>query len=253
MHPPIAGGIFGDIARDIPRSESDRASRLLLKAIRSLPEREQDAVLAYLVDRALVAEPERPARAGGSTLTMPSSIGGGLARAGMEMWASEPWRLWSASLILRRLADGVASSQLASELGLEADVLRATLRDLANRPHASDRLGRILEQLSKGNTITGAATELGLTDEEIKAELEPTEALARALCTALMARAALPSPPAVYLGTPSQGPLRTMPVRFPEPHYQRLKDWCEDHNFPMAVFVRGVVERFLDEQQRRTA
>jgi predicted DNA-binding protein len=38
-------------------------------------------------------------------------------------------------------------------------------------------------------------------------------------------------------------------VRFPEPQYQRLKGWCEEHSFPMAVVVRGVVERFLDEQQ----
>ena len=44
-----------------------------------------------------------------------------------------------------------------------------------------------------------------------------------------------------------------MPVRFPEPQYERLKKWCEEHNFPMAVVVRGVVERFLDEQQRRPA
>jgi predicted DNA-binding protein len=44
-----------------------------------------------------------------------------------------------------------------------------------------------------------------------------------------------------------------MPIRFPEPLYQRLKEWSNEHNFPMAVVVRGLVERFLDEQQHRAA
>lgn len=39
-----------------------------------------------------------------------------------------------------------------------------------------------------------------------------------------------------------------MPVRFPVPLYERLKQWCEQNNFPMAVVVRGLVERFLEEQ-----
>jgi hypothetical protein len=54
-----------------------------------------------------------------------------------------------------------------------------------------------------------------------------------------------------HLGSSPQGSLRTVPVRFPEPQYQRLKDWCENHGFPMAVVVRGLVERFLDEQENR--
>jgi hypothetical protein len=62
-----------------------------------------------------------------------------------------------------------------------------------------------------------------------------------------------PSPALVYSGTGEPGTLRTMPVRFPEPLYQRLKEWCGEHNFPMAVVVRGLVERFLDEQQHRAA
>ena len=63
----------------------------------------------------------------------------------------------------------------------------------------------------------------------------------------LTGRAALSSPPPAAIG--GSGPLRTMPVRFPEQQYKRLKAWCEEHKFPMAVVVRGVVERFLDEQQ----
>jgi hypothetical protein len=92
-----------------------------------------------------------------------------------------------------------------------------------------------------------AGSALGVTEHEIADELEPTEQLTSTVCAVLMARAALPSPPPSAVG--ASGRLRTMPVRFPEQQYQRLKAWGEEHNFPMAVVVRGVVERLLDEQQ----
>jgi hypothetical protein len=222
---------------------------LLLKAIRRLPDREQDAVLAYALDRALVSEPVSGAR----TEVRPSpSMPVGFPGARIE-WSSAPWDLWSASLVLRRLADGVTADQLASELGLEPDVLRAALRDMAKRAYVSKRLGAVFGQLAEGHSIEQAAGALGLSERQIAAELEPTEESARGLCAALMARAALPTAPSGSPGPRASGPLRTMPVRFPEQQYQRLKDWCEANNFPMAVVVRGVVERFLDEQQGRAA
>jgi hypothetical protein len=55
----------------------------------------------------------------------------------------------------------------------------------------------------------------------------------------------------IHLGASTQGPLRSLPVRFPDQQYQRLKGWSEKHDFSMAVVVRGLVERFLDEQERR--
>jgi hypothetical protein len=48
------------------------------------------------------------------------------------------------------------------------------------------------------------------------------------------------------------GELRTVPVRFPAPLYRRLRAWCTANNFPMAVVIRGLVERFLDDQDRRS-
>ena len=44
--------------------------------------------------------------------------------------------------------------------------------------------------------------------------------------------------------------LRTVPIRFPQAQYERLKQWCENNKFPMAVVVRGLVERFLEQQSR---
>ena len=152
-----------------------------------------------------------------------------------------------AALILHRLAAGDTVEELARLLGLEPDVLNAVLHDLAKRPYESDRLGKIFQELADRKRTAQIAIELGVTENELADELEPTEQLISIVCAVLMARAALPGPPPSALG--SSGPLRTMPVRFPEQQYQRLKAWCEEHKFPMAVVVRGVVERFLDEQR----
>jgi hypothetical protein len=54
-------------------------------------------------------------------------------------------------------------------------------------------------------------------------------------------------------GLAAKGPLRTIPFRLPEPLYERLKHWSEENGFPMAVIVRGLIERFLDDQEARAA
>ncbi len=43
----------------------------------------------------------------------------------------------------------------------------------------------------------------------------------------------------------------TIPVRLSEAQHQRLKQWAAEHNFPMAVVVRGLIERFLDDWEQR--
>lgn len=50
------------------------------------------------------------------------------------------------------------------------------------------------------------------------------------------------------------GPDQIMiPVRLSEAQHRRLKEWCAEHNFPMAVVVRGLIERFLDSWEKRSA
>jgi hypothetical protein len=50
------------------------------------------------------------------------------------------------------------------------------------------------------------------------------------------------------------GPERTMiPVRLSEAQHARLKQWCAEHNFPMSVVVRGLIDRFLDGWDKRAA
>lgn len=42
--------------------------------------------------------------------------------------------------------------------------------------------------------------------------------------------------------------MKMVPIRFPAKLHEQLKAWCEEHNFPMAAVVRGLVERFLESQ-----
>jgi hypothetical protein len=39
-------------------------------------------------------------------------------------------------------------------------------------------------------------------------------------------------------------------VRLPAAQHERLREWCTEHTFTMAAVVRGLIERFLDGQQR---
>ncbi len=41
---------------------------------------------------------------------------------------------------------------------------------------------------------------------------------------------------------------KVVPIRFTPELYDELKTWCDEHGFPMAAVVRGLVERFLESQ-----
>jgi hypothetical protein len=117
----------------------DRTSRLVLKAIRSLPQREQDEVLRALIGKAIVAAPP-PARSGG-------------------------------------------------------------FRPAPEEPP------------------------LHLTDPEV-----------------------IPAPPFSVTKQVNQPLL----VRLPSDLHDRLRLWATEHGFSMAGIARGLIERFLDEQDRKT-
>ncbi|HEY2673704.1 MAG TPA: hypothetical protein VGJ07_25490 [Rugosimonospora sp.] len=39
-------------------------------------------------------------------------------------------------------------------------------------------------------------------------------------------------------------------IRLPSEKHEQLRTWCNEHSFSMAAVIRGLVERFLEEQQR---
>jgi hypothetical protein len=47
------------------------------------------------------------------------------------------------------------------------------------------------------------------------------------------------------------GPWQSVPVRLSTDQHERLKQWCQANGFAMAVVLRGLVARFLDDQARR--
>jgi hypothetical protein len=124
---------------EVAEPVDDRATKLLVKAVRQLPEREQDQLLAALL-RAAIVEPGRPAAGVEPTFTHPVPP----SPQEMLMWA---------------------------------------------RPGAMP-------------------APIGMT-----------------------------------------GPAAMLPVRLPPDLHERLRGWSGTHGFSMASVVRGLVERFLDEQE----
>jgi hypothetical protein len=47
----------------------------------------------------------------------------------------------------------------------------------------------------------------------------------------------------------TRGSLQMVPVRLPTEQHARLRAWCQEHGFAMATVIRGLLARFLDEQQ----
>jgi hypothetical protein len=53
------------------------------------------------------------------------------------------------------------------------------------------------------------------------------------------------------LGPETGGPWQSVPVRLSTDQHDRLKQWCQTNGFTMAVVLRGLVARFLDDQATR--
>ncbi len=53
------------------------------------------------------------------------------------------------------------------------------------------------------------------------------------------------------IGGESGGPWQSAPVRLSTEQHERLKQWCQANGFTMAVVLRGLVARFLDDHATR--
>ena len=182
------------------------------------------------------------------------SHGGGLGGAGRR------------SLLAGGTVEGVAEM-----LGIHDDAVRATFRDVASSSDLPERTSEALRVLADGRTCVEAAKELGISEDDVTAALEellpspPARWLGRALQASAVLRVDAPPPVFPARRSPISGPIagfpgsravadqQMVPGRFPEPLYRRLKEWCADNGFSMPVVVRGLVERFLEEQDQRAA
>ena len=164
----------------------------------------------------------------------------------------------------RLLLEDQTVAQISEALRMSEDVIRAAFENTAAHSDTPERLSSLLRLLAQGRTRTEAAEELEISEREATVELEqliPSPAAVR-LALALHSGGAVHAqehPPFLSHGMPSSaGSLgragqQMVPVRFPEAQHRRLKEWCSTHGFSMAVVVRGLVERFLDQQESQAA
>ncbi len=235
-----------------------------MEAIGSLPEPDQRLVLGYLVERVMAP----PAR-GSSGDVEPTVASAAAAAAG---WNPRPMGEDWAARAVRLLLGGGTVDGVAEALGVHENAARAAFRDVASRPDASERMASVLRVMADGKTRAEAAKELQIPEDEVAAALEellpspPARWLGGALQASALLGVDAPPPVLRVRRSPPSGPIadlpgsrgaaepqQMVPVRFPEPLYRRLKEWCAGHGFSMAVVVRGLVERFLEDQEQRAA
>jgi len=156
-----------------------------------------------------------------------------------EAPATAPPRVPPAVQVGQMLLSGHGVEDAARLEGVPEHVIEATLRDLASRPGAEPALVSLLSLVAEGRSPTQAKRELDLSKDDFTRILRQ------------LMGAEAPHPAQFFPAASPGSPQRMVPMRFPEPQYDRLKQWCATHGFPMAAVVRGLVERFLDEQDRR--
>lgn len=104
----------------------------------------------------------------------------------------------------------------------------------AQQPQLTRREVQVLTKLAEGADVSVLAADMGVNDVTVRNHLRnATEKLVLASAGA---------------ATPRQE-LTMLPVRLPRDIYDQLKTWAAEHNFPMSVIVRGLVERFLGQQR----
>jgi hypothetical protein len=164
-------------------------------------------------------------------------------------------------MIRQLVLAGQNVERIARTCNLRVDAARTALREIADHPDAGEPLSSILRLIGDGRSRAEAAAELGISQEEFNAAFDPLHSsplqhkVTYAFTGSATARP-LVGPPGtemVSAGALGSGAQQMVPVRFPEAQHQRLKDWCASNGFSMVVVVRGLVERFLDDQERRAA
>ena len=219
------------------RPVDPRINQLFVKALRSLSADEQDDLAAYLFGAATTKRGGPPAA--GNELREDQS-------PSSEATSSD------ISELARLLAEGRQLSEIAAELQVPEELVRRQLPAvawLADRERGSTREVLALGLLAKGLTRREVAEQLEISEKEVT-NLVLT-ALARK--SAVSPRQKSPWPPeGVELAPVAalRAGRQMVPVRLSEDQHRRLKEWCRENGFSMAVVIRGLVERFLDEQGR---
>ncbi len=240
-------------------AQARRKLKLTRRALEALREDLATAKLDLRLGRALLTKSQQGETLRALTAHVPIGFG---PPAGALTPAMAPA---PHDMVRRLLLAGQGVEQIARSCEIRVDAARAALHQIAAHPDANELLASILRLIGDGHSRAEVASELDVSHEELSAALDPLSSsllqhtLAHAFSAAALARPLVGAPAGsartelVGSGALGPGAQQVVPVRFPEAQHQRLKDWCATHGFSMAVVVRGLVERFLDDQERRAA
>lgn len=239
-----------DIAKEaaIEGSGPPRLGALVMKAVRSLPAAEQEEILPHLLGALLERSP----------VSQPASETGDEPASWLEVN--------NALIVLRALREGAGVAEAAATVGLAPDAARGALAAFSTwavkHCLTTQTEAHLVRSLSTGKGLEAVGEKLGVGRAGAAALLGGVIERGTMALTKQSAHRGHGLGPSVELrlletiratgGAPGIGQ-QMVPVRLSEAQHQRLKDWCAEHGFKMAVVIRGLVERFLDDQSRRAS
>jgi hypothetical protein len=110
-----------------------------------------------------------------------------------------------------------------------------------SQPGPAQKLVELLESLPAEDRKQITVWLLGL------GRLRSGLSFAGAPATATLA-SEVPLAPRLASGLPAGEESQLVTIRLPADRHNQLRMWCTEHGFTMAAVVRGLVERFLEEQ-----
>lgn len=232
-----------DIVYETAEKQEPRSpASLFVEALHALSEPERDRLVEYVFESATGARSSM--RPGGTGQSPHTAVAGHRRELLLD--------------VARLLAKGQTLADVAEELGAPEDFIRDLLTHLPE----------IAEPKSKQEAEAFDLFSQGLRRRQVAGRLKMKERELSKMVLAAVGRESLryklservgigpiQLDPSLFLTGPGARSPRSdyqmVPVRLAEPQHRRLKKWCEEHNFSMAVVLRGLVERFLEEQDRR--
>jgi hypothetical protein len=109
-----------------------------------------------------------------------------------------------------------------------------------SQPGPAQKLVELLESLSAEDRKQITAWLLGM------GRLRPLQFTGPPTTATLVSE--VPLQPRLASGLPAGEESQLVTIRLPADRHNQLRMWCTEHGFTMAAVVRGLVERFLEEQ-----
>ncbi len=224
------------------------AAQLLLKAVNGLEQEERELLLKDLL-RFLLELKELPLWSATARLGFPPGVWSG-PQVAMGGFQGSPRDFE----VVRLLADGVTPSDVARRLDIAEKAVRSHARSVHMIASSEAVLSRqeevLLARFAQGKARAEIAAELGVSEEMVHNQVQ---GVLERVTSGRWWRYRRPEAETLHQivgkGASVSGG-QQVPVRLSDEQHRRLKEWCAEHNFSMAVVIRGLVERFLDEQDR---